>query len=222
MAAIKALIFDFDGTILDTETAWYQAFKEAYDEHQVELTLEMYGQCIGTSLHIFDPYEYLIVEKGIALDREQFRQDIHDRLGRLMENEGIRPGILAYLTAAKALGLRIGLASSSKRTWIDKYLAQLGIGDYFETIRTSDDVKMVKPHPELYQLALQDLGVQPHEAIAIEDSPNGARAAAAAGMHYVVTPNSVTKYLTFDGTPHTMESLDELSLEALVEHIMGK
>lgn len=222
MAAIKALIFDFDGTILDTETAWYQAFKEAYDEHQVELTLEMYGQCIGTSLHIFDPYEYLIVEKGIELDREQFRQDIHDRLGRLMQNVGIRPGILAYLTAAKELGLPIGLASSSKRAWIDKYLALLGIGDYFETIRTSDDVKMVKPHPELYQLALQDLGVQPHEALAIEDSPNGARAAAAAGMHYVVTPNSVTKYLAFDETPHRLESLDELSLEALVERIVGK
>lgn len=222
MSAIRALIFDFDGTILDTETAWYEAFKEAYLEHEVELTLDMYGKCIGTSLHVFDPYEYLITELKIPLDRKVFRQGIHARHTELMEQEGIRSGILDYLAGAKELGLRIGLASSSKRAWIDKYLAQLGIGHYFEAIRTAEDVALVKPHPELYELALKDLGVQPHEAIAIEDSPNGARAAAAAGMHYIVVPNPVTKFLTFDGEPRTVLSLTELSLQALLEAVRGK
>ena len=219
MSAIRALIFDFDGTILDTETAWYEAFKEAYLEHEVELTLDMYGKCIGTSLHLFDPYEYLITDLKIPLDRKAFRQGIHDRLTKMMEQEVIRPGILDYLAGAKELGLRIGLASSSKRAWIDKYLAQLGISHYFEAIRTAEDVALVKPHPELYELALKDLGVQPHEAIAIEDSPNGARAAAAAGMHYIVVPNPVTKFLTFDGEPRTVPSLTELSLQALLEAV---
>ncbi|NQX63471.1 HAD family hydrolase [Paenibacillus qinlingensis] len=222
MPAIRALIFDFDGTILDTETAWYEAFREAYLEHEVELTLEMYGQCIGTSLHVFDPYEYLITELKLPLDRNAFRDNVHGRHSEKMAHEGIRPGILAYLTAAKELGLRIGLASSSKRAWIETYLAQLGIGDYFETIRTAEDVALVKPHPELYQLALKDLGVQPDEAIAIEDSPNGARAAAAAGMHYIVVPNPVTKFLSFDGEPRTVGTLEELSLKALLEAVLQK
>lgn len=222
MPAIRALIFDFDGTILDTETAWYEAFREAYLEHKVELTLDMYGKCIGTSLHVFDPYEYLITEKKIPLDRKAFRDSVHVRHTEKMAHEGIRPGILDYLAAAKELGLRIGLASSSKRAWIDKYLAQLGIGHYFETIRTAEDVALVKPHPELYELALKDLGVQPNEAIAIEDSPNGARAAAAAGMHYIVVPNPVTKFLSFDGEPRTVGTLEELSLQALLEAVEGK
>lgn len=219
MAAIRALIFDFDGTILDTETAWYEAFREAYLEHEVELTLDLYGKCIGTSLHVFDPYEYLITERNIPLERAAFRQSIHARHTEMMAQEGIRPGVLNYLTEAKELGLRIGLASSSKRAWIDKYLAQLGIGHYFETIRTAEDVAIVKPHPELYELALKDLGVQPNEAIAIEDSPNGARAAAAAGMHYIVVPNPVTKFLSWDGEPRTVGSLEELSLRALLEAV---
>jgi HAD superfamily hydrolase (TIGR01509 family) len=222
MTEIRALIFDFDGTILDTETAWYEAFREAYLEHEVELTLDMYGKCIGTSSHIFDPYEYLITELNISLDRAAFRQGIHDRHTEKMAHEGIRPGILDYLEAAKELGLRIGLASSSKRAWVDTYLAQLGLGDYFETIRTAEDVALVKPHPELYELALKDLGVQPNEAIAIEDSPNGARAAAAAGMHYIVVPNPVTKFLSFDGEPRIVRTLAELSLQALLEAVQGK
>lgn len=221
MPAIRALIFDFDGTILDTETAWYEAFKEAYLEHEVELTLDMYGKCIGTSLHVFDPYEYLITEMKIPLDREVFRQRVHARHTEMMAQEVIRPGVLDYLVEAQELGLRIGLASSSKRAWVDKYLAQLGIGSYFETIRTAEDVALVKPHPELYELALKDLGVQPHEAIAIEDSPNGARAAAAAGMHYLAVPNPVTKFLAFDGEPRTVQSLEELSLTALLD-LVGK
>ncbi|OAS16661.1 HAD family hydrolase [Paenibacillus oryzisoli] len=222
MSAIRALIFDFDGTILDTETAWYEAFREIALEHDIELTIDTYGQCIGTSLHVFDPYDYLITTKKIPLDRETLVKLVHTGHTKMMAQEGIRPGILDYLVEAKALGLRIGLASSSKRAWIDKYLAQLGIGEYFETIRTAEDVALVKPHPELYELALKDLGVEPNEAIAIEDSPNGARAAAAAGMHYIVVPNTVTKFLSFDGEPRKVSSLEEMSLQELLEAVEGK
>ncbi|MNR45133.1 2-deoxyglucose-6-phosphate phosphatase [compost metagenome] len=80
----------------------------------------------------------------------------------------------------------------------------------------------MKPHPELYELALKDLGVEPNEAVAIEDSPNGARAAAAAGMHYIVVPNTVTKFLSFDGEPRKVSSLEEMSLQELLEAVEGK
>lgn len=195
---IKAIIFDFDGTILDTETAWYNAFRDAYKEHGVDLTLDLYSQCIGTSLHTFNPYEYLMTELKLPIDKQVFKKSVHEQHSALMEVEQIRPGVIDYLKLAKDAGLKIGLASSSSLEWVEKYLNQLGIRDYFECIRTSDNVAHVKPDPELYNQALACLGVEASEAVAIEDSPNGARAAAAAGMHCIVVPNTITKFLAFD------------------------
>lgn len=218
---IKAIIFDFDGTIIDTETAWYEAFRQAYRLHDVELTLELYSQCIGTSLHSFNPYEYLVTHKNLPIDLEEFRRSVHAQHTLLMEKEVIRPGILDYLKQAQAHGLKIGLASSSPRAWIDKYLELLGIGSYFDCIRTADDVAKVKPDPELYLQAMACLDVTPAEAIAIEDSPNGARAAAAAGMYSVVIPNTITTYLPFDEVNYRLESLIDLDFRHLIANPQG-
>ncbi|MBB6731770.1 HAD family hydrolase [Cohnella zeiphila] len=215
---MRALVFDFDGTILDTETAWYEAFREAYSEHGVDLTLEMYSQCIGTSLHRFNPYEYLMTERGLPLDKDRFRESVHLRHSELMRREEVRPGVLSYLEAAKEYGMKIGLASSSTREWVDKHLRQLGIESYFETVRTADDVRQVKPDPELYVLALSDLGVDGREAIAVEDSPNGARAAISAGMHCVLAPNRITSLLDFPATgiAHRLGTLEDLEFRRLI------
>ncbi|REK74355.1 HAD family hydrolase [Paenibacillus paeoniae] len=215
---IKAMIFDFDGTIIDTETPWFYAFRDAYKEHGVELTSEQYSQCVGTHNHTFNPYKYLITELGLPVDEEKLRSKIHADHTALMEKEVVREGILDYLKLAKEAGLRIGLATSSDRSWIDRHLEALGIGHYFEVICTSDDVSQVKPDPELYVKAMEKLGVKPHEAIAIEDSPNGARAAAAAGMSCVIVPNSLTKLLSFDQEPGYIhaESLAKVDFAELV------
>ncbi|MFF2092890.1 HAD family hydrolase [Paenibacillus sp. NPDC058174] len=209
---IKAIIFDFDGTILDTETPWYYAFRDAYKEYGVELSLELYSTCIGTSNDVFNPYEYLSTEHGIQIDKQSFKKAIHLEHTARMEREEMRPGIRELLERAKAEGLRIGLASSSPYKWVDNYLISLGIRDYFECIRTSDHVTKVKPDPELYLQALEALGVEAAEAVAIEDSPNGARAAIAAGMHCVVVPNELTKVLAFDASPlyYPVDSFDEV------------
>lgn len=218
---IKAIVFDFDGTILDTETPWYTAFREMYGKHNVELTLELYSTCIGTSHHEFDPYEYLITEHRVPLDRAEFRQAIRQHHTALMEQETIREGVMTYLEEAKAAGLKIGLASSSERAWIDKFLNKLGIAAYFDCIRTADNVKKVKPDPELYLQALECLGVEPDEAVAIEDSPNGAKAALAAGMHCVVTPNSITQYLEFQPCSYKLNRLSDLKLGDLIANPRG-
>ncbi|MFD0959837.1 HAD family hydrolase [Paenibacillus chungangensis] len=195
---IKAIIFDFDGTIIDTETPWYYAFRNAYEEHGVELSLEQYSECVGTSHHAFNPYEYLMTELNLPIDKEEFHRRIHNDHARLMEQQGIREGVLEYLEAAKAAGMRIGLASSSRRKWIDRYLSQLKLADCFEVICTADDVDQVKPDPALYKMAVKGLGVKPEEAVAIEDSPNGAKAAVAAGLACIIVPNALTNLLQFD------------------------
>ncbi len=216
MILIKGIIFDFDGTIIDTETAWYTAFSEAYEEHGVELTLEQYSTCIGTSLNTFNPYEYLMTDLKLPIDKEDFRRAVQQRHSKLMELETIRPGIQHYLDSAREVGLRMGLASSSSMEWVEKYLDQLGIRGYFECIRTSDHVENVKPDPELYNQALSCLGILPDEAVAIEDSPNGSKAAAAAGMNCVVIPNDITSFLEFEPSHHIIESLSHLDFDHVI------
>ncbi|MCM3626609.1 HAD family hydrolase [Paenibacillus glycanilyticus] len=212
----KAIIFDFDGTILDTETPWYEAFRELYAEHKVELTLEQYSLCIGTSLHLFNPYEYLITEHGIPIDRADLRARVREKYAELMKHETIRPGVISFLESAKAAGLRIGLASSSKLDWVTRHLDELGLTSYFECIRTSDHVTHVKPDPSLYLQTIAELGIPAKDAIAIEDSPNGAKAAIAAGLHCVVLPNKMTKHLDFGDIAKHGHSLADISFEHLI------
>ena len=213
---IRAIIFDFDGTVIDTETAWYIAFRDAYKEHGVDLTLEMYSLCIGTSLQAFNPYEYLVVNLHLPIDLDSFRQSVHERHATLMDAEKMRPGIMDYLNSARAKRLKIALASSSKLDWVEKFLEKLQIREYFDCIRTANDVEHVKPDPELYLQTLQCLGVTADEAIAIEDSPNGAKAAVAAGVHCVVVPNTITKLLEFERFSQMANSLTEIDFEDLL------
>lgn len=213
---IKALIFDFDGTIIDTETAWYIAFRDAYKEHGVDLTLDMYSGCIGTSLKTFNPYEYLITDLNLPIDRDSFRESIQLQHAALMNKEKVRPGIQEYLKQASKAGIKLAVASSSKREWVEQHLEQLKLKDYFEVIRTADDVANVKPDPELYNQALEALGVTSDEAVAIEDSPNGARAAAAAGLHCVVISNTITGTLEFDMPHQRLSCLTDLQFNDLI------
>ncbi len=218
---IRAIIFDFDGTVIDTETAWYIAFRDAYKEHGVDLTLEMYSLCIGTSLQAFNPYEYLVVNLHLPIDLDSFRQSVHERHATLMDAEKMRPGIMDYLNSARAKRLKIALASSSKLDWVEKFLEKLQIREYFDCIRTANDVEHVKPDPELYLQTLQCLGVTADEAIAIEDSPNGAKAAVAAGVHCVVVPNTITKLLEFERFSQMANSLTEIDFEDLLSSPLG-
>ncbi len=213
---IKAIVFDFDGTVIDTETAWYMAFREIYAQHGVDLTLEQYSQCIGTSLHSFNPYEYLVTDLHLPLDLDELRTSVRLRHASLMEAEKVRPGVEEWLAAARKKGLGIGLASSSAAQWVERFLGQLGLREYFACIRTADDVARVKPDPELYLQTLSCLGVQPHEAIAVEDSPNGVKAAVTAGLQCVLVPNAITKYLRFDEVRRRADSLRDVNLDDLV------
>lgn len=209
---IRAVVFDFDGLILDTETNEYKAYADVYRHFGAELPLDVWAKVIGTDMTtVFDPYDYLESCIGKPFDREQFRTMRRKLFVERMEQEQMRPGVVSVLEQAKRLGLAIGLASSSSKDWVVGYLSKFGILDYFACIRTKDNVVHVKPDPELYRQAVEHLGVKPEEAIAFEDSANGALAAHRAGLHCVIVPNPVTESLTFG--PHskklaTMEGLD--------------
>lgn len=215
----RAVVFDFDGLILDTETNEFKAFQMVFEEHGHQLTLDRWSGCVGTDLSVYNPYDHLDELVGFALDREQVRSMHKANFARFMENETVRPGVVSFLEEAQALGLRIGLASSSSRAWVTGHLSRIGLMDYFETIHTKDDVAKVKPDPELYMRAVNSLEVQPFETVAFEDSPNGALAAHRAGLNCVIVPNSVTETLPFGTHNRRIASMADHSLSELLQQL---
>ena len=219
---IKAVIFDFDGLIVDTESAWYEAFKDVFRQYGVDLPLPLWARCIGTTFEAFDPFAYLEEQLQRKIDKEAVDQKTKERHDFLMASRGLRPGVRQYLEAAKRQHLGIGLASSSSRSWVEPYLKQYGIIQYFDAILTADHVKKVKPDPELYLKALSSLNVKGEEAVAFEDSLNGLRAAKAAGLYCVVVPNQVTDFMPFENHDLKLGSMEELPLEQVIAAITCK
>jgi HAD superfamily hydrolase (TIGR01509 family) len=210
---IQAIIFDFDGTILETEMPDYISWQETYQEHACELPLALWLSAVGGSAGDFDPFTYLEQQLGRTVDRTSLRERRRARINALIAQQSIRPGVLEVITSAQRLGLRLGVASSSGREWVEGFLRKLGLRHHFEVLFTREDVVRVKPDPMLYTLAVNALGVPPHATVAIEDSRNGMLAAKAAGLKCVVVPNEVTQQLTFPEADLQMKSLADRPLE---------
>lgn len=212
---IEALVFDFDGLILDTEAPEFEAWQAIYAAHGVELPFEAWASCIGT-VGAFNPYEDLEARLGRPLDLARITAEHGGDFARRLEAEALRPGIADYLVDGRRLGLRLGVASSSSRTWVEGHLARLGLREHFHAIRCGDEVERVKPEPHLYLAAVDALGVAPSRALAFEDSPNGVRAAKRAGLLCVAVPNPLTARLDLGEADLQLPSLAAVPLAALL------
>jgi HAD superfamily hydrolase (TIGR01509 family) len=211
--AIRALIFDFDGTLLDTESPDMLAWQYVFEEHRVTLSLDLWYQNIGRAPGTFDVYSHLeaLIERPVVRDHIHTRY--RTRFLELLALEKLRDGVDHWLADAARLELDLAIASSSPRSWVVGHLEVFGLLDRFRVIRNRDDVAHAKPAPDLYLSALDGLGLRADEAIAIEDSPNGSVAAKAAGLYVVAVPNAVTRNLRFEQADLLLESLAERSLE---------
>ncbi len=207
---IKALVFDFDGLIVDTEVPIFRAWQRIYREHGQDLPLQQWLTIIGTASGPFDPVIDLAKKTGAKLDEQELKalEVLYYQEATALQQ--LLPGVIDYLVAARQLGLKTAVASSSTRKWVMDHLNRLGIGGRFDAIICREDVKRTKPDPDLYLTALERLGVQPAEAIAFEDSSNGIHAAKAAGLLCVVVPNLLTVDLDL-----TEADLRLLTLEAM-------
>lgn len=212
---LQAIIFDFDGTILDTERHDYGCWAEIYQAHAVELPLATWSNIVGTVHGDFDPHQLLETLTGRPFDRAGLRAQRRRRLVELVEQEPLRPGVQALIEAAHAAGLRLGVASSGTRDWVEGHLVARALRGYFGVVRTVEDVARAKPDPELYLSALAALGVAPEYALAIEDSRHGMMAAKAAGMKCLVVPNEITQSFDFSEADLVLESLAEIDLARL-------
>ena len=216
---IKAIIFDFDGVILETEGPVHQSWAELYQEFGLTLSMEVWAQVIGAGENVFDPLEDIERQIGRLENLEDVALRRLQRENELVSAQTVLPGVTDILQDARRLGLRVGLASSSSCSWVVGHLRRLGLLEYFAVIRAADDVQRTKPDPELYLAALHGLGVPASLAFAVEDSPNGVSAARRAGLFCVAVPHHLTRDLPLDHADMRLESLSTISLENLISEI---
>jgi len=222
MHTIKALIFDFDGLILDTETPQYEAWREIFAENGAELSLDEWAVCLGTHSEVFDAVGLLQRLTGHPFERNAINSQFTSRSMTTIINSPPLPGSAALIEHASKSGLLLGLASSSPRSWVTSLLQRLSLFDLFDCIFCAEDVAQVKPSPELYKLTLQQLCVSPEATIAFEDSPNGITAARKAGIFCVGVPNALSRFLDIHHADMIIPSLDALPPDELIKMIQGK
>lgn len=215
---VRAIVFDFDGLILDTEEPVYRSWLEVYEAHGEALPFERWVQTVGSTTAEFHPQHHLEGRLGRALSQEVLDRRIARRT-ELILAQRVLPGIVQHIESAKALGLKLGVASSSTGDWVSGHLGRLGILGKFDCVRCRDDVASAKPSPDLYVAVLDCLGVNALEAIAIEDSPNGVLAAKRAGMRCVAIPNAITAGLDLSHADLLLRSLSEVTLPELLERL---
>lgn len=213
---MKLVVFDFDGVILETEEPELRTWQEIYADYGETLPVECWAECVGSSSERFDPYADLERRVGRPLDRPALRRRRQRRHAELIGESGPLPGVVGYLEAAAELGIEVSVASSSPVDWVAGHLERLGLRSHFRRLHCREDVRAVKPEPDLYLAAARAAGAAPGQALAIEDSPNGVRAAKRAGLYCVAVPNAVTRGLALDGADLVLPSLEALPLGELL------
>jgi len=219
---LKALLFDFDGLILDTETPEYLTWKNIYHEHGFDFPHDEWGKIIGGyGLSDFDAADNLSLLSQGRLDSTFLRARHSVESLAMIHSQSVMPGVMDIIRDAKRLNLKLAIASSSHHAWVDNHAKRLGIFDEFDTVVCADDVGVgrTKPQPDLFLLALNQLQVGKDAAVIFEDSPNGVKAANRAGIFVVVVPNPVTSLLAIEGANLILKSLAELSLSELLNQV---
>jgi HAD superfamily hydrolase (TIGR01509 family) len=219
---IKALIFDFDGLILDTEGPIFQSWQELLQGYGYNMTLDDWQVSIGSAEGTASFFNNLPDKLDKPLDLEVEGPKRLQRQLDMVASSPILPGVNEYIQRAAELDLKLAVASSSSCKWVTGHLEQRGLRKHFECVLAADDVGATKPDPTLYLSTAECLGVSPHQAIAIEDSPNGVLAAKRAGLYCVAVPNPLTSQLQFEQADLQLGSLAELTLDELLEIVAAE
>lgn len=214
--AVRALIFDFDGLIVDTESAMMTAWEGVLAGYGLSMPGALWRSVIGSRSCQSTILTHLEQQIGPFDPEPVVRRWSEARLA-LVAAQPLRAGVADYLSAGVAAGLRLGIASSASGEWVASQLRRVGVRDYFDVLSTCDGRRPPKPAPDVYLVALETLGVTAREAIAFEDSPNGVSAAKAAGLYCVAVPNTVTESLSFAGADMVLPSMAAMPLCRLLD-----
>ena len=211
---IGALIFDFDGLILDTEgpevRIWERLFREAGGRFDHQAYLGTIGSWENVS---YQPAVYLARLMDHGVTAQELIERVRRESAACIAQDLPLPGVEKLIARARAAGLRLAVGSSSPAEWVRGHLRRLGLIDNFDVIVTFDDVHLSKPSPEIFLTVLARLGIKAEQALVLEDSHNGVLAASRAGIRVVAVPNAVTAAQDFSLAEEVLETLDALALE---------
>ncbi len=222
---LQALFFDFDGTILDTESVEYLSIAETFRSFDVVFDRARWVSVIGTAQPSDDFWIDWLDE---SLDRPVDRREVNARQREskhgLLRRQQVRDGVVDLLKAADHAETACAIVSSSSRAWVEGNIDRLGLSGWFSMIITREEVAHAKPHPDLYLLALERHGIERVDArsvVALEDSHNGSLAAVRAGLTTVTCHNDMTAEMDFSHGHHHVNSLADLDLTQLA-HIIER
>jgi len=217
--ALRAVVFDFDGLIIDTETTALRSWQQLYQSFGEDLPLEKWVDLIGTWDAVWDPRAELERHLGHALDWEAIEPERMATEYGLADEQPLLPGVETLIEEALEVGLRLAVASSSSHSWVTHHLERLGLTRRFAVLATRHDVTRTKPDPALYSLALARLGVRPSQAFALEDSVHGVASAKHAGLAVVAVPGPIMREADFSAADLRVDSLAHVTLAGLASSL---
>lgn len=189
---LQAVVFDFDGLILETETPEVRSWEAVFRHHGAEYPEWYWRYTLGRGAEQVDrsPYD-LLCECGVRVDEAELLQMRGRILQEMLDALEVLPGVTDRILEAKSMG-PLGVASSSKHCWVDSHLERLGLLREFDQVVCADDVGRAKPFPDLYLRCCELLSADPTRAVALEDSANGVKAAKEAGLYVIAVPTHLT------------------------------
>jgi HAD superfamily hydrolase (TIGR01509 family) len=220
---LEAVVFDFDGLIIDSEWVIYETARDAFTVHGHELTVEAWATIVGLG-DDEDELAWRTLTGAMGIDGFEMATFSatyaeQDRSNR--DSLPLLPGVQVLVDSLVAAGVPVGVASSSSLGWLDRHLGRLGLRPHFGAVIGADLVGGVgKPAPDVYLRACADLGAVPARSVALEDSAHGVAAAKAAGMRAVAVPSRITRFNDFSQADVVVSSVADLTvarLEALVD-----
>lgn len=218
---LQLVIFDFDGLIIDTESAILGAWMDAYALCRRPFPAAIFQEMIGRADHPFDPWHDLSTYGESPVPPEDLKERFERTHRALIERSPVLPGVVERIFEARTRGIRTAVASSSSHSWVDRHLRERELFHHFDLVRCRDDVERAKPWPDLYLSVLETLQVPAGQAVAFEDSHNGLTAARAAGIACLVVPNDTTRTQDFSAATRVIRSLEAIDLDDL-EHLIAK
>ena len=220
LRGLDAMVFDFDGLILDTEWPKFTAVSEAFADHGVELPMDDWCEAVGR-IEARHWTEWLEAVIGRPVARDAVRARALTRSLGLVADEAARPGVTELLEAAAGRGIGLAVASSSPSDWVVPHLDRLGLLARFDVVVTRDDVAAIKPAPDLYLAAMAALDASASRSVAFEDSTHGCTSAVRAGLWCVVARNRLTATQDFSHADLVVSSLAEVDVAILMALMRG-
>lgn len=208
-----AVIFDFDGTILDSETPEYESHRRFFADHGVHLPEEDWCDGVGIVMPDAHWFDWLCERTVAPPTYERFRETTRRYFREHVRMEPM-PGITALVGALVAAGIPRAIASTASSDWVRSAVDALGLAATFTAIVTGDQVERGKPEPDVYLEAARRLGLEPARCVAVEDSGSGVASARAAGMKTIAIPHPISRQHDFSGADLRLTSATDLTVEA--------